>query len=151
MGAMKDLGIYVEEAVKSAAVTLLWSATDAAEDGGHGFPIGEQGNEYSDMVLEQVPELASMVCRFVVDNWQTLEKVNVSDKITPGHCGHNFVLSAIRSGAGFKDRGLGADGDKLDEGTRFYEYDLEAEFMLDDAGEVTWLMVMNHILVGDSD
>lgn len=133
--------VYISEAHKSAAVTLLWQASDASEDGGRGFPISEGGNEYSEQVIAEVPYLSEAVTAFVRDNWDTL----VSARVSAYRCGHDLILTANGHGAGFWGRGLGAAGDVLTEATRGYSFD--AEFDMDEDKEITYLVVENVVLV----
>ena len=96
-----DLAAYTEGAIKGAAVSLLWQASDATEDG-NGFPIGEDGNEFADRVVAEVPYLTEAVTSFVADNYAVLTLAGV----TPAQCGHDIILTANGHGAGFWDRGL---------------------------------------------
>jgi hypothetical protein len=177
---------YITEAIEQAAVTLLWQASDATEDG-NGFPIGEGGNEYSARVVAEVPYLTEAVTAFVRDNQPLLMR----GRVKAGQCGHDFILTANGHGAGFWDRGLdmpAADdeayeawetihdrmpyprsrkmwefwlakrrpypgqypqtvGDALTDATRGYSFD--AEFALDEDGDVAWLMAENTVLVDE--
>ena len=174
---MEDITTYTETAIEHAAITLLWQASDATEDG-NGFPIGEGGNEYSERVVAEVPYLTEAVAAFVTGNQAVLTRAGVSAE----QCGHDFILTANRHGAGFWDRGLDmpatddealaawrtapraydawlmvhrpaltdrpqSAGDYLTAATRGYSFD--AEFALDSDGGVTWLMVENTVLVDE--
>jgi len=141
MGMTEDLQNYIDLATEHAAVTLLWQASDASEDG-NGFPITESGNEYSDMVLDKFPYLGEMVRAFVTQNQRWLDESDVS----PEDCGHNLILTANHHGVGFWDRGY-KWGNLLTESA--HGYNLDAEFALNEDGDVVWLRVDNTILVGN--
>jgi hypothetical protein len=98
---MPDIETYTETAIEQAAITLLWQAPDATEDG-NGFPIGEGGNEYSARVVEEVPSLTEAVTAFIRDTWNLLQRGEVDAE----QCGHDIILTANGHGAGFWDRGL---------------------------------------------
>ena len=176
---------YTETAIEHAAIALLWQASDASENGGNGFPIGEGGNEHSTRVVDEVPYLTEAVTAFVRDNWDLLMRGEVEAE----QCGHDIILTANRHGAGFWDRGydmpatddevyeawknihdrkrypasrtawefwlakhrtvqyLRSVGDALTDATRGYSFD--AEFALDEDGDVAWLMVENTVLVDE--
>lgn len=143
---------YIETAVRHAAIALLWQASDATEDG-NGFPISDGGNEYSDMVVTEVPYLTEAVTAFL-SYPQTGHWLEV-DNVSAAMCGHDFILTANHHGVGFWDRGY-RFGDQLTSATRGYSF--EAEFALwgDDADgdehcsdEVSWLMVENVVLVDE--
>lgn len=139
---------YIETAIRSAAITLQWQASNAADDG-NGYPITAGGDEYTDEVAEILTE---MVTAFVTDNYQTLVKADVGAT----QAGHDFILTANHHGAGFWDRGLGDAGDTLTEAAHPYG-EIVAEFVLwGDAGEpdhwpdeVAYLMVENTVIVPD--
>jgi hypothetical protein len=99
---------YITEAIQGAAVSLLWQASDATEDG-NGFPIGDNDNgqvhgetQFVNQVIEAVPYLTEAVTAFVTDNWALLER----GKVTAAQAGHDLILTANGHGAGFWDRGL---------------------------------------------
>lgn len=180
---------YTEGAIRGAAVALLWQATDASEDG-NGFPISDDddGNlrgetQFVDRVVAEVPYLTEAVTAFVAENHAVLTLA----RVTAAQCGHDFILTANRHGAGFWDRGLdmpvGDDealaawrtgrnaknpafyaawlaehrpapaqypqsaGDYLTQAAHGYSFD--AEFALDEDGDVAWLMVENVVLVDE--
>ncbi len=142
---------YITEAIGAVAIALLWQATDASENGGDGFPIGEGGKEYSDRVVAEVPYLTEAVTAFVTDNWPLL----MADKIDAGSCGHDLILTANGHGAGFWDRGY-AHGDELTEATRGYSFYAEFRLWGEDADgdehcadEIAWLCVENIVLVDE--
>ena len=142
-----DRSEYIETAIEQAAETLLWQATDVSENGGDGFPLSDDNGhvrgetQVIERVIAEVPYLTEAVTAFVTVNWETLLSANVS----ADQCGQDFILTANRHGAGFWDRGLGDAGDKLTEAA--HGYSLDAEFALDDDGEIAWLMVENTVLV----
>jgi len=154
-----DLDIYTETAIEHAAIAILWQATDASENGGAGFPIGDDDDngvvrgetQFVQQVIDEVPRLTEVVTDFVRANWNTLQTAGVTAEM----CGHDIILTANHHGAGFWDRGLGEAGEALTEATHDYEYELDAEFMIkevvaDDGSledQITWLMVMNTVLV----
>lgn len=176
---MEDIATYTGTAIEHAAIALLWQASDASENGGDGFPIGDGGNEYADRVVAEVPYIAEAVTAFVAANYGVLALAGV----TAEQCGHDFILTANGHGAGFWDRGLDmpvndpeaytawqaldragyaawltehrpylADkpqsaGDYLTDATRGYSFD--AEFALDEDGDVTWLLAENTVLVDE--
>lgn len=132
---------YIERAVRAAAECLQWQASDASNNG-HGYPISDGGDEYTDDVVDKVPYLTEAVTAFVTDNADDLAGM------TPEQCGHDFILTANGHGAGFWDRGLGERGGRLTEAT--CGYSLDAEFALDEDGDVSWLMVENTVIVANS-
>jgi len=181
-----DQDTYITEAIEAAAAALLFQASDASENGGDGFPIGDGGNEYSTRVVEEVPYLTAAVTAFVQANWDLLMR----GKVTAEQCGHDIILTANRHGAGFWDRGydmpatdddayiawtiirqmpypltrgawqawLAAHrpapaqypqtvGDALTDAAHGYSFD--AEFALDEDGDVAWLCVDNTVLVDE--
>jgi|ERR1700722_2474910 len=147
---MTSIKEYTDEAIRQAAITLQWQASDATEVG-NGYPIGESGDEYTDDIVSKVPYLTEAVTAFIADNWQDVSGLDASQT------GHDFILTANGHGCGFWDRGLGEIGDRLTENCRPYA-SLDAEFALwgdyadDDehcADEVAWLLVMNEIIVDD--
>lgn len=157
---MSDIETYTETAIEHAAAALLWQASDSSEDGGEGFPVwdDDDGNlggatEFIPRVIEEVPYLAEAVTAFVAANWNVLTQAHVSAE----QCGHDIILTANHHGAGFWDRGLPdvqlADGtwrnagDYLTEATRGYSF--EADFQLDEDGEVVWLCVENTVLADE--
>ena len=100
---------YITKAIQGAAAALLWQASDASEDGGEGFPIGDDSDgtltgetQFVDHVIEEVPYLTEAVTSFVNDNWALLRR----GRVRAGQCGHDLILTANRHGAGFWDRGL---------------------------------------------
>ena len=100
---------YIREAIQGAAASLLWQASDASEDGGEGFPIGDDDNgqlhgetQFIDQVIERVPYLTEAVTAFVTGSWALLERGGV----TASQAGHDIILTANHHGAGFWDRGL---------------------------------------------
>lgn len=140
---------FIETAIRQAAVTLQWQASDATPTG-NGYPIGEGGDEYTDEIIDRVPYLTEAVTSFVRVNWRDVSRLDA------GQTGHDFILTANGHGAGFWDRGLGARGDRLTKASDGYS--LDAEFALwgdhadDDehcADEVAYLMVENEIIVND--
>lgn len=144
-----DLDSYTQTAIEHAAIAILWQATDASEDGGDGFPISDDDNgvvhgetQYVQRVIDDVPRLTEVVTAFVRGNWNTLRTAGVTAEM----CGHDIILTANHHGTGFWDRGLGTAGEALTDAAHDYEYELDAEFMVNDAGEITWLMVMNTVI-----
>jgi len=108
MNEQMDIAAYTEGAIEGAAVSLLWQATDATEDG-NGFPISDDDNgqlhgetQFVARVITEVPYLTEAVTSFVADNHAVLTLAGV----TPAQCGHDLILTANRHGAGFWDRGL---------------------------------------------
>ncbi len=144
----KDKEVYTNHATRHAAIALLWQATDASENGGHGFPMDEA--EDTDLIDKVVPLIETSVRFFVEDNYPTLGEADVS----PEQCGHDLILTANRHGAGFWDRGLGEAGDRLTKATRGYSFDAEFELFGEEratdehcADELAWLTVENTVLV----
>jgi hypothetical protein len=146
-----DIDDYIAEAIQGAAAALLWQASDASEDGGNGFPTEDGETQFTDRVIAEVPYLTEAVTAFVTDNRALLERGGVTAK----QAGHDIILTANGHGAGFWDRGLNMPatddagsqsvGDALTAATKAYSFD--AEFALDEDGNVTWLMVENTVLV----
>jgi hypothetical protein len=146
---MTSIEEYTDEAIRQAAITLQWQASDATEVG-NGYPIGESGDEYTDEIIAKVPYLTEAVTAFIADNWQDVSGLDASQT------GHDFILTANGHGCGFWDRGLGELGDRLTEATRGYSIDAEfalwGDYADDDehcADEVAWLLVGNEIIVDD--
>jgi hypothetical protein len=146
---MTSIEEYTDEAIRQAAITLQWQASDATEVG-NGYPIGESGDEYTDEIIAKVPYLTEAVTAFIADNWQDVSGLDASQT------GHDFILTANDHGCGFWDRGLGELGDRLTEATRGYSIDAEfalwGDYADDDehcADEVAWLLVGNEIIVDD--
>lgn len=141
-----DIEQYAQMAAEHAAITILWQAPDATEDG-NGFPIGEGGNEYSNRVYSEVFQLTKMVRQFVKANYNLLMHAGVSAE----QCGHDIILTANHHGTGFWDRGLGDIGERLSvEAQNMWGYEpFDAEFALNEDGDVDWLMVMNYVLVDE--
>jgi hypothetical protein len=146
---MTSIEEYTDEAIRQAAITLQWQASDAT-DVGNGYPISDGGDEYSDDIVAKVPYLTEALTAFIADNWTDLADLDAEQT------GHDFILTANGHGTGFWDRGLGSRGDRLTEATRGYSID--AEFALwgdyadgEDhcADEVAWLLVGNEIIVDD--
>jgi hypothetical protein len=154
---MSTLDTYADVATRHAAYGLLWQATDASENGGAGFPIGDADEGGVEGNLTYVEATADLirddVTRFVTDNYDLLVHAGVTAEMA----GHDFVLTANHHGAGFWDRGLGGAGELLTEATHAVSHGLEAEFELwggrdsqpmnvcDD--ELCWLMVENTVLL----
>lgn len=143
-----DIDEYTEIAIHHAAICLQWQASDISEEG-HGYPIGNGGDEYTDAVAEIITEA---VTSFVSDNWSTLVSANVE----AGQCGHDFILTANHHGTGFWDRGLGAAGQTLTDACKGYSFYAEFQLWGDDADgdehcsdEVAHLEVENTVIVGD--
>lgn len=146
---MTSIEEYTDEAIRQAAITLQWQASDATEVG-NGYPIGESGDEYTDDIIAKVPYLTEAVTAFIADNWQDVVGLDASQT------GHDFILTANGHGCGFWDRGLGEIGDRLTEATRGYSIDAEfalwGDYADDDehcSDEVAWLLVGNEIIVDD--
>lgn len=139
---------YIELAVDAAALCLQWQATDATENG-NGYPVGEDGDEYTAQVAE-IPELVQGVARFVTENALLL----TGARVDPGQAGHDLILTANGHGAGFWDRGLGRAGERLTTAAHALG-EFDAEFALfgehadgeHDADGVMWLTVMNTVVV----
>jgi hypothetical protein len=148
-----DIEEYTQIAIRQAAITLQWQATDASGIG-NGYPISQRGDEYTDDVAK-VPYLIEAVTSFVADNWETLQGPE-SYPEGAEQAGHDLILTANRHGAGFWDRGLGATGKTLTDAAHFYSFDAEFELWGDRADgdehcadEVAWLMVENTVIVDD--
>lgn len=135
---------YAETALWHAALCLQWQASDITEDGRWcGYPISDRGDEYTNRVAE-IPWLVESVTDFVEDNWRDVRGLDAAQT------GHDFILTANHHGAGFWDRGLGERGKRLTEACRPYgEYD--AEFALDEDGDVVYLCVLNTIILNYPD
>jgi len=122
-----DQETYISEAIEAAATALLWQAPDATEDG-NGFPLTDRNGKlegetrYVTRVVTEVPYLTEAVTAFVRDSWDLLQRGSV----TASQAGHDLILTANRHGAGFN-----------------------AEFALDDDGNVAWLMVENTVLADE--
>jgi hypothetical protein len=135
--------------------------------------------QFVDRVIEEVPYLTAAVTAFVTDNWALLLRGRVTAPqaghdivLTANHCGVGFwdrglTMPATDDEALAAWRALSrADyaawlaahrpdpaqrpqsvGDALTAATGKYSFD--AEFQLDDDGDVTWLMVGNVVLVDE--
>jgi hypothetical protein len=136
---------YTEQAIRSAAKCLQWTASDSSGDGRHNYPVGTGGDEYTDAVAK-VPYLVEAVTAFVADNRIVLHLLETKG-FDATWCGHTFILTANHHGTGFWDRGLGATGRTLTDACRGYSFD--AEFQLDDDGDVAWLCVEGTVIVDE--
>lgn len=129
---------YTEDFIFAAATCLQWQASDMSEDGGNGYPITEEGDEYTEAVADVIREdcLAFL---------ESAEDLLTADGIPASQAGHDFILSANHHGTGFWDRGY-PHGDELHDLSDGYQ--VGAEFALDDRyGDVEFLMVDNTIIV----
>lgn len=154
---------YIETAIRQAAITLQWAASDATEVG-NGYPISEGGDEWTDDIVSKVPYLTEAVTAFIEneENWRLL-KLAGSDA---SQTGHDFILTANDHGTGFWDRGYDSSADEDRPGRTVGRalsdacngYSIDAEFALwgdyadgEDhlSDEVAWLMVENEIIVDD--
>lgn len=133
-----DIEEYIESAIYQAAITLQWQASDATGDG-NGYPIGASGDEYTDRIVAEVPYLTEALTAFITDNAADLDGIDAEQ------AGHGFILTANRHGAGFWDRDLGARGDRLT--ANAHGHNIDAEFALDDDGDIDYLMVDNAVIV----
>lgn len=143
---MAGINEYITGAVEAAADALLEQATDVSS-AGNGFSVtgdtwDATGRECGALVVEKVPYLTEAVTAFVKANHRLL----VSEGISPAQCGHDFILTSNHGfGAGFWSRDLGSAERQLAEGCEGYSFD--AEYIIDDNGEVTFLVVENIVLV----
>jgi hypothetical protein len=158
---MTSIEEYTDEAIRQAAITLQWQASDAT-DVGNGYPISDGGDEYSDDIVAKVPYLTEALTAFIADNWSLLQRAGSDAEQT----GHDFILTANDHGTGFWDRGYDMSADEAVPGRSVgralsdacHGYSIDAEFALwgdyadDDehcADEVAWLLVGNEIIVDD--
>jgi hypothetical protein len=143
---------YVTEAIRQAAITLQWQASDATEVG-NGYPIGANGDDYTDDIVSKVPYLTEALTAFIEENWSLLQAAGSDASQT----GHDFILTANGHGCGFWDRGYDLEiGRQLSDATRNYQIDAEfalwGDYADDDehcSDEVAWLLVGNEIIVDD--
>jgi hypothetical protein len=140
---MFDLDEYTETAVWHAATCVQWQATDATEEG-NGYPPA-MGEFHED---EHTEEVVKVIRVWVEDFIRANAYLLGRSKVSAEDAGHNFVLSAEGHGTGFWDRGY-EDGSELHDAASVYG-SFNAEFMLDDDGEVAWLMVDNTIIVDNN-
>lgn len=100
---------YLTDAAWSGLEAALWSATD--EDGApletRGFTLADIDDDVADSFAREVGEFCHMQTRDVTG-------------LGAGQVGHDFVLTRNGEGAGFWDRGLGEQGDRLTEACRPY-------------------------------
>lgn len=101
--------LAVVKAVEHGLVCLVWQATD--DDG---EPLEESGWQAGDVMPESVTEFAEDLADFWHGNHPDLQDLD------PGQVGHDFVLTRNGHGAGFWDRGLGEQGDRLTAACRPY-------------------------------
>lgn len=134
---MFDFEKYVNDAVFSAATCLQWQASDDSEENYESYPIGEEGDEYTEAVADIIRE---QVEDFIRANAYLLGRSNV----TAEQAGHNLILTANHHGSGFWDCGY-EDGEELTEAA--HPYSFEASFALDYEGNVAWLCVESNVLV----
>lgn len=99
----------VVKAVEDGLECLVWQATDDDGDA-----LEESGWQASDIAAASVTEFALDVADFWHGNHPDLKDLD------PGQAGHDFVLTRNGHGAGFWDRGLGKQGDRLTEMCRPY-------------------------------
>jgi hypothetical protein len=138
MTTIDDIDEYTETAIWQAAITLQWQASDATGDG-NAYPVSERGDEYTSRIVAEVPYLTEALTAFVAGNVANLAGIGA------GQCGHDFILTANRHGAGFWDRGLGAIGGRLTEAA--HGYGIDAEFALDADGDIDYLRVGDAVIV----
>jgi hypothetical protein len=148
---IQDLDDFIQAANRGAAECVQWQATDVS-DNGNGYPIADGGDEYTDAVeeitLATVTDFVNCAFEYSQLRWDEL-----TDRYTGESgaelFGHDFVLSANGHGTGFWDRGLGDLGDQLHELTA--GFGIDAEFALNQNGDVNWLMVCNAVVVDERD
>lgn len=99
----------VVAAVEDGLTCLVWQAT-----GDDGEPLESSGWQASDITAESVTEFARDLADFWHGNHPDLKDLDA------GQVGHDFVLTRNGHGAGFWDRGLGEQGDRLTEACRPY-------------------------------
>lgn len=113
---------YTESFTPSYAHGLLWASTEAVKDG---EPTGEtvypedwqtpaHGWQLDAFSPESRQQIQADSADFVSANWADLKDLD------PEQSGHDFALSRNGHGAGFFDRGLGDQGDRLQEAAKVY-------------------------------
>lgn len=136
-----DMSEYIDEAIRSAVVTLQWQASDATAHG-NGYPISEEGDEYTDRIIDEVPYISEAIGGAI----RELGILALYD-VPAASFGHNFILSANGHGTGFWDTDYD-HADLLDQTARGHSID--AEFALDpDTDEVAFLCVENTVIVDE--
>lgn len=109
----------VDAVLASAIESLLWSETiclgEGAPEREDGIGDGEPFDDH--FYAEDLSEEALSELRSDVEGFLSLAEVReVLDRLTDlsdEQIGHDFILTRNRHGAGFWDRGLGADGETL--------------------------------------
>lgn len=127
----------VAEAIWSALGTAAWSQVyeeSLSENANDGETVESDGSWSAyDIAAVSAADLAWQMVEFCHDH---AEDIHASG-LTPEQVGHDFMLTRNGHGAGFWDRGLGAVGDRLTEGTKPYgEYTLFVAERPGDGGEL---------------
>lgn len=104
--------MYESGAVEAALETLLWSETDDDD-----VPLDSNyGPE--DVCTDDRRRLREAISAFI--NTEGVQERIERQQISPEQFGHDFILTANRHGAGYWDRGYGADGQWLTEMAHAY-------------------------------
>jgi hypothetical protein len=101
----------IDSMLEAALECLLWSEYDWAHD--NETPLDELF-EVSDFSEEAVAQLREELTDFVESNVGDIELM-ISAGFDFGQIGHDFILTRNGHGAGFWDRGLGENGERLTE------------------------------------
>lgn len=99
-----------DEALHHHLICALWSTT-----GTDGEPL-DKVYSVDDFAPETRAQLKDDLDDFIKSNMAIIEANNMS----PAQVGHDFWLTRNGHGAGFWDRGLGADGDELTKASKVY-------------------------------
>lgn len=92
--------------IRHYLVTALWSSTDLDND----EPL-DRHFDLSNIDLPSIKQAVKDCNKFINE----AELLNLLDGIDHEQAGHDFWLTRNRHGAGFWDRGLGAQGEALTE------------------------------------
>ena len=100
----------IDDVSRHFVVSLLWASTDDED-----VPL-DQDYDVEDMDEESMKVIKRNVGRFLEENRHILTKHKISEEIV----GTDLFLDSQGHGAGFWDRGYGADGDVLSESAKKY-------------------------------
>jgi hypothetical protein len=111
--------VWLDQMISAYIIAALWSETDDDSE-----PL-DKSYDFGDLAAETVQSATADCTDFANAQWHDLEDM------APAQAGHDFLLTRNRHGAGYWDRGLGAQGERLTEACRPYG---EQSFYVGDDG-----------------